>query len=470
MFLNDINARIGELDAELEGIAALADPTDDDVARTEAILAERDELRTKAVQAAERTQRIAEAHAKAKAEGRTTSGAGFNFAKPVDPYETDVRMLGRDEVRDMARRILDRPEARHLPAESKEKADGLLSKLDHRLAKFTISTSRPEYRSAFTKYIAGMQHLLSNEERRAVEAVEWEARTDLALADANGGYAVPVLLDPSVIYTGNGSANPFRQISRVVTGMDDTWRGVSSAGITAAWVGEATALTEAGPTFAQPTVPAYKGHVYVEYSYEIGDDWSNMASEILALSAIAKDDLEATAFAVGSGSSQPTGIVTALVAGSGTVSNVAPTTDGALGAVDVRNLFGTLPPRYRPNASWTMSIDVQNEVQGFDTTGGLSLQTAALRDAPFSYTLLGKPVYEASAMDAFTGTTGVANLMVVGDFRNFVIFDRIGTRVETIQNVVNTNGVPTGQRGLIMWFRTGSDSVHDNAVRQLRNT
>ena len=57
MFLNDINARVGELDAELEGIAALADPTDDDVARTEAILTERDELRKQAIAAQERTQR-----------------------------------------------------------------------------------------------------------------------------------------------------------------------------------------------------------------------------------------------------------------------------------------------------------------------------------------------------------------------------------------------------------------------------
>jgi predicted phage gp36 major capsid-like protein len=42
--------------------------------------------------------------------------------------------------------------------------------------------------------------------------------------------------------------------------------------------------------------------------------------------------------------------------------------------------------------------------------------------------------------------------------------------VETIQNVVDGNGVPTGQRGLVMWFRTGSDSVADNGFRLLRNT
>jgi hypothetical protein len=149
MFLNDINARIGELDAELEGLAALTDPTDDDVARTEQILAERDELRQKGVAAAERTQRIAEAHARAKAEGRTVSGAApFQIMQKVDPYAADTRMMSTGEVRDAARAILDRPEARHLAADQKEKADGLIQKLDGRLAKYTIATSQPAYRSA----------------------------------------------------------------------------------------------------------------------------------------------------------------------------------------------------------------------------------------------------------------------------------------------------------------------------------
>jgi HK97 family phage major capsid protein len=249
--------------------------------------------------------------------------------------------------------------------------------------------------------------------------------------------------------------------------MDDTWRGVSSAGITAAWVAEATALTEAGPTFAQPTVVSRKGHVYVEYSYEIGDDWSNMASEIMTLSAIAKDDLESAAFATGNGSTAPFGIITALVAGSGTVANVAPTTDGTLGVGDVRGLFATLPARYRPNASWVMSLDVMNEVRALDN-GSLGTETVSLREG-YGFPLLGRPVYESSSFPDFTGTTGVSNIMVVGDFRNYVIFDRIGTRVETIQNVVSGDGVPTGQRGLVMWFRTGADSVNDNAFRLLRN-
>jgi hypothetical protein len=210
MFLNDINARIGELDSELEGIAALTDPTDDDVARTEAILAERADLKTKGIAAAERTQRIAEAHATAKAEGRSIKGASFEIQKKVDPYDTDFRMLDASGQRDAARAILDRPEAKHLNADAKENAEALIGVHGSRMAQHTVNTMRPEYRSAWAKYITGNEAMMTNDERRARQAVE-EARTALALADANGGYAVPALLDPSIIFTGSGTANPMHE-------------------------------------------------------------------------------------------------------------------------------------------------------------------------------------------------------------------------------------------------------------------
>jgi predicted phage gp36 major capsid-like protein len=48
-----------------------------------------------------------------------------------------------------------------------------------------------------------------------------------------------------------------------------------------------------------------------------------------------------------------------------------------------------------------------------------------------------------------------------------VIADRIGTTVEFIPQLFGANRRPTGQRGVFMWFRTGSDSVADNAFRVL---
>ncbi|MFM7270174.1 MAG: hypothetical protein ACKO2C_00875 [Actinomycetes bacterium] len=60
--------------------------------------------------------------------------------------------------------------------------------------------------------------------------------------------------------------------------------------------------------------------------------------------------------------------------------------------------------------------------------------------------------------------TGAANILVVGDWSNYVIFDRIGsTRVELVPHLLGTNGRPTGQRGVYAYFRTGSDVASTGA-------
>lgn len=462
--IDDINSRMSEIAAELEVLAGLTDPTDEDAARSVALTEESEKLSRDKQEAADRRQAIADAHARQKLAGQAIPGASFEHQRKTQPYDTDLRMLGPDEVKDAARSILERSEARHLTAGQKEKADALISNLDARMSKFVVATSRPEYRSAFAKYISGREGLLTNDERRAVE----ESRTALALADANGGYAVPALLDPSVIFTGDGTANPMRQVARIVTGIDDTWRGVTSAGITASWDSEAIQVSDDGPTLGQATVVSHKAAAFVPFSVEIEGDWAGLATEMSVLFGEAKDVLETDAMATGNGTSdQPYGILTDLFAASATV-GVLPTTDGQFGAVDVRNIFGQLGPRYRPNASFMSSIDVQNEVRGFDTTGGLSNQTVDLTQ-PYNFAVLGRPYYENSGFPDFTGTTGAASILVVGDFRNYVIFDRIGSRVEFIPHLMGANNRPSGQRGLYFWWRVGGKTVNTNAFRLLLN-
>jgi HK97 family phage major capsid protein len=465
MLINDINARIGEIEGELDTLATLTDPTPEDAARAEALVTEMEERKNERIQAKERSERIAAAHAAAKAEGREVAGdANVQIMRRVQPYDTDLRMLDADQTRDVARSILDRPEARHLSADERQNVDQLVGTLGTGLARLVVATSRPEYRTAFCKYVSGNGDLLTNAERLAAH----EARTALSLADAAGGYAVPALLDPSIIYTGNGTANPMRQVARVVTGMDDTWRGVTSAGITASWDSETIEVSDDGPAVGQAAVVSHKAAAFVPFSVEIEGDWGGLASEMATLFAEAKDVLETAAFATGSGNSDtPSGILTDLFAASSTV-GVLPTTDGQFGAVDVRAVFASLGPRYRPNASFMSSIDAMNEVRGFDTTGGLSLQTVDLK-AAYSFPLLGRPYYENSGFPDFTGTTGASNILVVGDFRNYVIFDRIGSRVEYIPMLLGSSRRPNGQRGLYYWWRVGGKTVNTNAFRLLLN-
>lgn len=464
---DDINMRLGEIDAELETLAALTDPTPEDTARAEALVIEGEELRQARIEQIERRERILTAYETAKKEGREVKGASFEHQRKLDPYDVDMRNMDPDQLADSARSILDRVEARHLEPDQKEKVETLIGRHGERVSRMLIATSRPQYRTAWMKYVTGNAELLTNDERRAVAEVRG---TQMVLADANGGYAVPALIDPTVILTSAGTANPMRQISRIVTGIDDTWRGVSSAGVSASWDSEAIEVSEDGPTLAQPTVVAHKAQAFVSFSVELEGDWVGIASELSMMFADAKDTLEEAAFSTGAGDvNTPTGILTALFAGSA-VTAVTVTTDGQFGAVDLRNAFGALGARYRRNASWVASIDVQNEIRGFDTTGGLSNQTVDLT-APYSFALLGKPVYENSGFPAFTGTTGAANILVVGDFRNYVIFDRIGSRTEFVPHLFATgSNRPNGTRGLLFWWRVGADSVNDAAFKLLLNT
>jgi HK97 family phage major capsid protein len=86
--------------------------------------------------------------------------------------------------------------------------------------------------------------------------------------------------------------------------------------------------------------------------------------------------------------------------------------------------------------------------------------------------VLGYPWYEASALDELDDINPAATadnfLMVVGDWRKFIIVDRVGLTVEFIPHLFATaNNRPSGQRGWYAYWRSGSDSVADGHFRML---
>lgn len=99
---------------------------------------------------------------------------------------------------------------------------------------------------------------------------------------------------------------------------------------------------------------------------------------------------------------------------------------------------------------------------------GTKITPGTTKVAP--HTLLGKPWFECSNMDGVIVTTATANnyVMIYGDVRaGFVIVDRIGSTLELIPNILGSNQRPTGQRGALLWFRTGSEVVNTAVLRLL---
>jgi HK97 family phage major capsid protein len=473
--------RLAEIENELRAIdteAADAALNEDQQKRWSELEEERGRLEAEVKARDERRQVVAGFAARpAHRESGDGATGSPELMRRVNPFDGgDVQTLGRMEARDRALAALDQRElTSHLDDSQLNHMDRLLRSQTRNvdgsaIARRMLVTENVAYRSAFMKIVSRPNPNLTYEESRAIEAFE-EFRAMALSPDTAGGFGVPILIDPTIILTAQGHPNDFLQIARVEVITNDEWRGVSSAGVTWSFDPEATAVSDDSPTLAQPTVPAHKAQGFIPYSIEIGMDYPGFATEMSRLLASGYSELLVEKFTTGTGTNEPTGIVTALAANTNVL--VLPVTDGAFGGIDVYNLWAELPIRYRPRASWMSSQDVQNHVRQF------AANAAPNADANFTVdlkqeripTMFGRQYYVNDYMAEFTGTTGTSNLLIVGDWVNFLIAQRAGMSVELVPHLFDvTNNRPTGQRGWYAWARVGSDSVNDLGFRMLQNS
>jgi HK97 family phage major capsid protein len=332
-------------------------------------------------------------------------------------------------------------------------------KRDSSWSKNILGRMDPNYVSAFEKITMGdtVGLSLTDVERSAIAV-----GTNTA-----GGYLVPTHLDPTLVLTNAGVSNVIRGLARQVTltGGTNKWNGVTTAGATASWDAELTEVSDDTPPVAPAQVPVYSAKALIMASIESFEDITGLAGDVQMMLADAKDRLEAAAHATGSGSSQPTGIFTAL-AGTGSVVTSAHDAAGTVLA-DLQKLRRQLPVRWRSRGTWLMNPTFLGYVQALGTALSASYST----DITQSYTdrLIGRPVVESDEAPFLEQTTTNDPVMVFGDFSNFLIVDKPGsTSIEFIPHFFNTsNNLPDGRRGWYMHFRNGSDSINDVAFRLL---
>lgn len=336
-----------------------------------------------------------------------------------------------------------------------------------------LRTGAPAYQSAFHKGLAGAQHLWTDEERAAVGLVE-EFRTAMSLTDQNGGYAIPFTLDPSIILTNSGTTNPVRRLARVETVTGDNWNGLSSAGVDASFDADNTEVSDDSPTFAQPTIAVRMARAFVQGSIAISQDYRNLANDLATMFADSKDRLESTVFWSGAAvSNQPVGIETALAGGS---SIVAQTTGEAMTVADIYKVLAALPARHRgrPSTAWAAEISTINFIRQFATANNYhAFLTDLAGDVPSR--LLGVDLHEWSAMDPYSSVDAAAtatnHLLLIGEWSNYLIADRVGGSIEFIPHIFNTNAnLPSFTRGWAYFWRVGADSINDDAFRLLALT
>jgi HK97 family phage major capsid protein len=316
------------------------------------------------------------------------------------------------------------------------------------IARHMLLYGSQEYQEAFREYTEDPEHV--SEASRAV------------LTLSTGSVMLPFVLDPTIVLTNTGSANPWRRIANVKQTTSNTWNGVTSAGVNAAWLTEGTMTTDSTPSLSNIVVTPQKAAAWVYGSYELLED-SDFGQQLPRLLADAKDRIEENAFAVGAGTG---GVPQGVLTGATTVVTTATTLTVAVG--DVYAVQGALPPRFRnaPGAAWAANVAIINSFRQLDTAGGASFWTNLGKGQP--ETLLGAPIYESSSM---SGTKAVGSLEAVfGDFGQFYVVDRVGVSLiyEPLVKGITTPYLPAGEAGWFMFWRTGSTVAVPGAFRVMK--
>ena len=401
--------------------------------------------------------------------GQTEPGDGAlsapNVIRTVDnPYSDEfIRTVGVDEA--VNRTV---GESKYLAKDESPKAE-VHAKLAQShvdpdnmrgFGEYWLLHSSPEYTRGFFHLMNGEGWRMTAEEQDAViRARNFDTERGLTLTAANGGALIPAHLDPTVILTNAGSVNPFRAISRVVPVMSNVWTGVTSGGATLAYRTEGGDSANVAPTFQSPSVTCYRYDGTVPVTLEAEGDIQGLAAEVSRIIADARDRLEGNSFAVGTGSAQPTGVVTALAAETSRWSSHA--TNSAFTATDLINTQNALGGGRQAGASWVASLTYHNRIRAFGDTNYYG-RSVTLPEG-VSGSILGKPAYESS--DMTTGLNTATNYAAVyGNFDGFVIAERVGLNTEFVPHLFSTgNGLPNGKRGWYVWGRHGSDVVDNTA-------
>lgn len=450
--LQAIVERQGVIRAELLQIETDAEGQDEatrsqNASYTDTLLQEFDELEEERKPLAERMARLDRVVHAATDDAKVERSAPSVPAKR-DPFENldAVRsnMVPHTELRSRALDAIERSARFGKIDDDYAQAATVRAQRSTTVAQHVLLTGSDEYEDMFRAYLADPQAMAS--------------RAALSLTpSANGGFLLPYTLDPSIVLTNSGSVNPYRQLATIKQSPTNAWNGVTSAGVNAQWLAESAEVPDNTPTVGPINIPLHKASAWVFGSYEVLRA-TDFANDLPRLFGDARDRLEEAAFAVGTGTGQPTGVATAATV---TVSTAGV---GTYAVDDIYALTEAIPARFRGGRpAVVMSLPIINKTRRFDTAGGSSLWTNLGDGTPQQ--VLGTPIYESTSMASTVAAS--AKIAVAGDFSQYTIVDGIGMSLLYEPMVKGANQRPTGQSGWFVYWQTGAQVSTSAAFRTL---
>src|SRR4029077_18951139 len=367
----ELAARLKELDAEADGRPF----TDEQRSEFDTILCQREELgasieelkiRDAAVKAALKNPR--------DVEGPATVSAPNVIKVPDNIHDLEAYRTRVNSIEDLphayregAMRVLEHatfPQHKGVKGDPRDRIEKLLDEhgdLNYgAISRRIIGTDSPLYREAWAKYISGGPGAISGRFQAALQTY----------TDADGGFAIPFTIDPTFVLTTDGNLNPLREMARTVTITSKAWQPVTTGGVVASYAAETAAATDAAPTdVADGLMTPLRAHVLVAFTAEYAEDYGPAAiqAEVGNLIRDAKDLLEADKFVNGEGTTEPLGIVDALV--DETTHAVNSATANTFALADVTALEGALGDRFIGGAEWLAARKIYQTIRTFGTAG-----------------------------------------------------------------------------------------------------
>ncbi len=334
-----------------------------------------------------------------------------------EKIETDIEDLGvrikdLDAQRELELELADVAERGFDPRE--QRGDPNLEEAEARAS---------EYREAFDKYIRHGISEVTPEQRKLLQqgfdhkgAGETFRSDQLKGTTTLGGFTVPTSFNNKLVehQVQSGAIRNTRVYKLQTESGEDLQVPKTTAHGTAQWIAEGNAITPDNETFGQVTLKSYVVAEIVRVSIQLlqdtGVDLEGYLARALGGNIGRKEN---TAFVVGTGSTQPTGITTFSSTG------VTAASATAIAADELLDLFYSVGPQYRRDAQWLMADSTIKAVRKLkDSTGQYIWQPGLV--AGEQDTLLGKQVFDDPDVPAI----GSGNKSIVfGDLSAYWVRD-----------------------------------------------
>ena len=274
--------------------------------------------------------------------------------------------------------------------------------------------------------------------------------------DADGGYLVPTEFEREVV-NGLKETGSIRSIARVITTASERKIALAATHSQAHWTDENAAYTESNPTFSQKSLDAYKMTDLIRVSEELLQDaFFDLEGYIRDEIVSAFAELEDSAFCVGTGSGQPTGIFTA---NGGDVGVNAAAADKVTFEEIVDLVYGLKAP-YRRNARFLLNDSTIAAIRKIKDGNGQYVWQPSMQagqpDRLMGYELITTPAAPAMAAGAYA--------IAFGDFGYFWIADRGARTFRRLNELYATNG----QVGFIASQRLDAKVILPEAIKLVK--